>query len=112
MSGEIPAAVREAAERYKNSNGFCWSDIHECIEPLFDLAEFAVSEIARRDAEAVERGKAITDEYFHKVTRGNKAIRDQDVVSGDIHIGPWTIREVKTTGQLLDLLAALKGGGA
>lgn len=87
------------------------------------LAQYAIQELARREAERAERSKPIDAEWlesvgFYSTTDSGDIFECQDV-AGHFYIDSfgvvaWSqevyeIGEFTTRGQLLDLLAALKG---
>lgn len=108
--------AREAAARLKNGGGdafACWEDYQESSQKDEDVevaANWICQELARREAERAERAKPIDDEWFYTVTRGRKDIGPHCRDTGDLVVRESLVKAIKTRGQLLDLLAALKGG--
>ena len=129
--------AREAAARLKNGGGdafACWEDYQESSQKDEDVevaANWICQELARREAERAERAKPIDAEWlesigaYHEWNHGGDAgwygieIDDDEWLSvsgatGFTHIvmgdGVKQIeRRFDTRGQLLDLLAALRG---
>ena len=123
--------AREAAARLKNGGGdafACWEDYQESSQKDEDVevaANWICQELARRESERVERAKPIDAEWCVANGAVNvdgcnmfrwmlKVVRvDWDEHNGTTIDGTdfnWVfLPSIKTRGQLLDLLAALRG---
>lgn len=82
------------------------------------LLRFALQELSRRDAERAEREKPITAEWLESLGCEDEGawlwVKGFNVRVGkrrsDVWCGVQPMSSITTRGQLLDLLAALKGG--
>ena len=123
--------AKEAAARLKNGGGdafACWEDYQESSQKDEDVevaANWICQELARRESERVERAKPIDAEWCVANGAVNvdgcnmfrwmlKVVRvDWDEHNGTTIDGTdfnWVfLPSIKTRGQLLDLLAALRG---
>jgi len=97
-------------------------------DDLKKAVEFARQELARRDAERVEREKPIDEEWLRSIaTREYAGVNDPYFIEFELHedaVSAFTDKgkissvqmnwssglPIKTRGQLLDLLNALRGG--
>ncbi len=91
-------------------------------EDVDNVVAWAVAELARRDVEAVERARPITEEALR--TRGGWLRKHGvwDMQNGGLELSPYgtdrflivigdsEFATITTIGQLDDLIAALKGG--
>ena len=120
--------AREAAARLKNGGGdafACWEDYQESSQKDEDVevaANWICQELARREAERIERAKPIDAEWCS--ANGSAFDLGWMRFYGPECVVLWcesivwvaskewklSMRKIKTRGQLLDLLAALKGG--
>ena len=120
--------AREAAARLKNGGGdafACWEDYQESSQKDEDVevaANWICQELARREAERAERAKPIDAEWClvngacdcgsHMRFLVNELHLLWHKASGITRLNGTPLGARKTRGQLLDLLAALKGDPA
>lgn len=125
-AAEFSVSVKEFTERQMTSEELVNHHINERV-----LARWAVDELARRDAEAAERALPITREWLRSLgferfpdeiyPRSQGSDNERVSINGSyLRLWPfdgecWLIGgcdwfELKTQGQIVDLLAALKGG--
>lgn len=118
MSEITEEQAREADERLKDEAQY--GDVFEHGRDEEIVLDWARQELSRREAGRAERGKPIDaplgtvceDERFrveHRIIGVNKTgvlVTFKQGEWGELEL-PW----INTRGQLLDLLAALKGGG-
>lgn len=116
--------AREAAARLKNGGGdafACWEDYQESSQKDEDVevaANWICQELARREAERVERAKPIDAEWClvngacdcgsHMRFLVNELHLLWHKASEITRLNGTNLGAIKTCGQLLDLLAALK----
>lgn len=117
--------LREAAElwgEYQRTKTIASGDAAKTMDAGLRLADWAVAELARRDAEAIERAQPITEEYLDSLVAVDASLK---MPLGRITRGHYVWRQprwclwlngsllpVETIGQLDDLLRALKGGAS
>lgn len=125
MSEVTKDEAREAAtrlDRDEASNEFRAAS--DRLKDFDTLATFARQELSRRDAERAEREKPIDEEWlesigFYRDTTESRYFENQHI-AGAFYVRNsgvlvwrcevYELFEANTRGQLLDLLAALKGG--
>ncbi len=131
MNIEEVRKAAEIVELHKSRKAIQPADV--LFPAMRILADMAIEELARRDAEAAERALPITRNWLRTLgferfpdeiyphSQGND--NERITINGSyLRLWPfngecWLIGgcdgfELKTQGQLLDLLAALKGGEA
>ena len=109
---------QEAIEAAKNIPAIA---LLEMSQPVRDVMMWATCELSRREAERAERAKPIDAEWLASIENWTRTgdyistrIKGNDVWYhiADACIGFGGLRQghITTRGQLLDLIAALKGG--
>ena len=110
------AAARISKEAAKDNLDDLFSGVNDCVL----IHRWALQELACRDAERNERAKPIDVEWLLSIGFDDiggwvgKFVGGADLwyrkLRGDVGINMHFLPSITTRGQLLDLLAALKGG--
>ena len=109
--------LREAAERCLNGGDITFESVRDYWKSPQHardndaIAEFVRDELSRRDAEAAERAKPVDEKFWRSLHVTEYFAFTVKNIPYFLSSFGYDLPDGFTRGQLLDLLAALKGGG-